>query len=56
MYHHFQLVSGYFKGLELFLKSNKNSGAGEMVLWLRAPAALPESPGSIPNTHMATHN
>ena len=27
-----------------------------MVQWLRALAALPEDPGSIPRTHMAAHN
>jgi hypothetical protein len=26
--------------------------AGEMAQWLRAPAALPEVPSSIPSTHM----
>jgi hypothetical protein len=25
-------------------------GAGEMAQWIGAPAALPEDPGSIPNT------
>ncbi|EDL76976.1 rCG25076 [Rattus norvegicus] len=27
-----------------------------MAQQLRAPAALPEDPGSIPGTHMAAHN
>ena len=27
--------------------------AGEMTQWLRALAALPEDPSSIPSTHMA---
>ncbi|KAL6077744.1 hypothetical protein STEG23_007898, partial [Scotinomys teguina] len=31
-------------------------GVGEMALQLRALAALPEDPGSIPSTHMAAHN
>jgi hypothetical protein len=31
-------------------------GAGEMAQWLRAPAALPEDPGSIPSTHKAAYN
>ena len=26
--------------------------AGEMAQWLRALAALPEDPGSVPSTHM----
>jgi hypothetical protein len=29
--------------------------AGEMAQWLRALAALPEDPGSIPSTHMTAH-
>jgi hypothetical protein len=35
---------------------SQNNGAGEMVQWSRALAALPEDLGSIPSTHMAAHN
>jgi hypothetical protein len=40
------------------LLSNKivNLGAREMAQWLKALAALPEAPSSIPSTHMAVHN
>jgi hypothetical protein len=31
-------------------------GAGDMALWLRAVAVLPEDLGSILSTHMAAHN
>jgi len=31
-------------------------GAGEMAQQLRARVALPEVLGSIPSTHIATHN
>jgi hypothetical protein len=34
----------------------KTVGAREMVQWLRALAAPPEDPLSIPSTHMASHN
>jgi hypothetical protein len=32
------------------------TGAGEMAQRLKALAALPEDPGSIPSTHMVAHN
>ena len=32
------------------------TGAGEKTQWLRALAALPENPGSIPRTHLVAHN
>ena len=35
---------------------NTQMGAGEMAQWLRALAALPEVPRSIPSTHMVAHN
>ena len=31
-------------------------GSGEVAQWLRGLTALPEDPGSIPSTHMDTHN
>jgi hypothetical protein len=34
---------------------NEN-GPSEMVQMLKALAALPEVPGSVPNTHMAVQN
>jgi hypothetical protein len=34
----------------------KSLGAGEMAQQLRAPAALPEVPSSIPSNHMVAHN
>ncbi|ERE65124.1 protein FAM48A-like protein [Cricetulus griseus] len=34
-------------------KKKRKAGAGEMAYPLRARAALPEDPGSIPNNHMA---
>lgn len=36
-------------------KQNKN-GAGEMAQSLIELAALPESPGLVPSTHMGAHN
>jgi hypothetical protein len=30
--------------------------AGELAQWLRALAALPEYPGSVPSTHMSGHH
>ena len=36
--------------------TKKEAVAGEMAQWIRALAALPEDPGSIPSTHMAAHN
>jgi hypothetical protein len=35
---------------------NLGMGAGEEAQWLRALAAFPEDPGSIPSAHMAAHN
>ena len=37
-------------------RQNKNTQAGEMAQWLRAPTALPEVLSLIPNNHMVTHN
>jgi hypothetical protein len=40
-----------------YLKIQKeHSGTGEMAQQLRALAAFPEDPGSIPSTYMASHN
>jgi hypothetical protein len=36
-------------------QNTKNSTRG-MAQWLWAPVALPEDPGSIPNTPMAVYN
>ena len=27
-----------------------------MTQWLKSPSAIVEDPGSVPNTHMVTHN
>jgi hypothetical protein len=35
------------------LRVKTHKGAGEMVQWLNALAALPEDPDSIPSTHIA---
>jgi hypothetical protein len=32
-----------------------NNGAGEMIQWLKALAALPEEAGSISSTHVVVH-
>ena len=40
----------------LFLLEKGADGVGEVAQWLRALAALPEDPGSIPSTHMTAHN
>jgi hypothetical protein len=42
--------------LNQFLLSIEIKKAGEMAWQLRALAALPENPGSIPSTHMRVHN
>jgi len=34
----------------------KTTGAGDMVQWLRALAALPEVLSSIPSNHMVAHS
>ena len=34
----------------------RNSGAGEMARWLRAPTALPKVLSSNPSNHMVAHN
>lgn len=34
----------------------KYVGSGKMAQWLSVLATLPEDPGSIPSTYMATHN
>ena len=38
------------------ITGENRDGAGEMAQWLRALTALPKDPGSIPSTHMTTHN
>jgi hypothetical protein len=35
---------------------NIYSGAGEIAQQLETLTVLPEDPGSIPSTHIATHN
>jgi hypothetical protein len=42
--------------LDCSFKNLRNIGAGEVAQWLKALAALPENPGSIPSTHMAADN
>ena len=37
-------------------RNKHKTGTREMAQWLRAVAALPEDPGSIPRTHTAAHN
>ena len=38
------------------ISKNLNLEAGVVPQWLRALAALPEDPGSVPSTCMAAHN
>jgi hypothetical protein len=42
--------------LHIIYLKKKTAEAGEMVQLLRALAALPKDPGSIPRTHTAAHN
>lgn len=38
------------------MKTMRHQGAGERAQWLTTVVALAEKPGSVPRTHMATHN
>jgi hypothetical protein len=38
------------------LHLRKETRAGEMAQWLRAPTALPKVPSSNPSNHMVAHN
>lgn len=51
-------ILSYQKTTFVQIKKFKNIifWAWEMAQWLRAPAALPEDPGSLPSNHIAAHN
>ena len=55
-YSEFEAGLGWIHSKTFYLKRKKKNRAGEVAQQLRALADLPEDLGSIPNTHMATHN